>query len=170
MKRFFVIPALICSLFFFGCSQEGSGDLDYLTEQPIAATLKISNNSSYDIWDVQWSGKNFNTTNLGNPLSFPSEFLLSAGKLPKGSYATYTDLLSPGEDMSSYVYFKFAPGGFLNQGEGQVTINGPVYSVRTKELVILEPEGSVVFTIIDNTIVINTTDNNSENTLGSTGE
>jgi hypothetical protein len=134
-KFFFVFFPIIFSLIVLGCPQPGGDD---------ELSVKISNQSSRDLYEVTWNGVSFSNPNLDqyldmgmDPNSLPP-YLYDV--LPASAYMTASYPLSGIEAGSSgYIFFK--------RNELDNT------SVRTQEILYLDDK-PVVFTITDDTIVV----------------
>jgi hypothetical protein len=145
MKKVFLVFPIIFSLILLGCSQpsgdDGGGNL----------SVKISNQSSIDLYGVTWNGISFagqdpnldQYLDLGlDPNNLPPE--LRYDTLPISAYMTASSPLSGVEaGASGYVFFETAYYVY------------PVYGGRlhTQEILSLDDK-PVVFTITDDTIVV----------------
>ena len=143
MKKILLLICAVLAILFTGCKQLTRNNTDNqkgnVGEQPntgsVKTTLKITNQSSRHIVDVNYDGTNFNT----------GEFK-TVKCLPIGQSAVKT--LS--EDSNSYIRFTVYSKEY-NEESGWI---GTKYEVRTNELVTVEKEKTKLITITDNTLVV----------------
>ena len=143
MKKILLLVCAVLAILFTGCKQltrnNTANQKGNAGEQPntgsVKTTLKITNQSSRHIVDVNYDGTNFNT----------GEFK-TVKCLPIGQSAVKT--LS--EDSNSYIRFTVYSKEY-NEESGWI---GTKYEVRTNELVTVEKEKTKLITITDNTLVV----------------
>jgi|GEM_PF-1942461 len=143
MKKILLLICAVLAILFTGCKQltrsNTANQKGNAGEQPntgsVKTTLKITNQSSRHIVDVNYDGTNFNT----------GEFK-TVKCLPIGQSAVKT--LS--EDSNSYIRFTVYSKEY-NEESGWI---GTKYEVRTNELVTVEKEKTKLITITDNTLVV----------------
>jgi uncharacterized lipoprotein NlpE involved in copper resistance len=130
MKKLFMMVALVSALIFIGCEQSADSGTENDTENggndASELSLTIKNESSYELSDVKWSGKNFVSSEAGSPY-------LDVGASVKQNIT---------DDESGYITFRYE----ISDGE----IMFAEMALRTNEL-ISSDRGTFTFT--DNTIV-----------------
>lgn len=136
MKKIILLICTALAVLFTGCKQLAKNNTDNQKgnagEQPntgsVKTTLKITNQSSRHIVDVNYDGKNYAGIAIGT-----------------------SSIKELSEEASSYIRFTIYSKGHDVDG---ITGYGKKYDIRTNELITIEKGKTKLVTITDNTLVV----------------